>query len=540
MPLSLRSRQQKMYDPGSIQGSILIACAGMYTVGSLPHPARQRVERVEQMAGTWWRFPVPLVMIASLCLAPTTGLAHGVTPETDSDLSAFDDVRSNPTPFGHAGNMFGLVLVINDFDPAPSELVDPSSSLPPQPHEQAVRIDFTVTNETGAELDVETMLTIGLTGNRGSLVDITEGAWVEGNNLFTGDTLLADGDSSRLNILTAVDRRDVSSLQLLAIAHSTEYFFEITDEMAGYGIWFDLGADEPFDPKAGLDQVEDALVDAAPGPAGYGNPTVPPVKGNSGDLVFELLDYHPNATDELAASGWDESMADGYAPAMATFRITNTGNRINAPSASLIDSSGFGVEPYTAPSSMESDPGVLMPGGSLVRTFIWSVVADQPDTRVLRLMSDPGDDGAVSWMLPDAQNTTFQADSLPVLADPISESENPVSYGSTASFGNLNVTISGSGVEHGVQRYVTTLAYAGESPDGSRLVVSVHYPGLQICESAQATNSSIGMAVFAMPGASMDVSWICEGSEDVPLQIVVVDNELGSFDIGFFARHAPD
>lgn len=467
------------------------------------------------------RWLVAVVVLVSAMLPAGTGVtAQQATPASSAGGEAVTAALQNAVPLGEAGEVNGVTIVVTGFEPDASHL-DPggSGSVPPD-DATVVRIGLTLTNTSGEEVVLNRIgpdLAFAVAGNRGILRNSYYDRCEVENDLRTDETPLGAGETVDRNLCMYMYDEDIPSLQLLAFDRTSDLS---TSEQMTNGVWFDLGAAEPFDPSMTAAQAEAARAVAPDGPAGVDSPHSGVT--TTGLVVVELLEYVPDATSELTVerdSPYPDP-DDGNVYAKATLRFTNVGNTVGSNYRLLVGDSGFGWSQTYTPDGYGSAPGSLIPGGSQTVTHFWTVPANDTK-RAIVIADDTGQPAAITWMHADpAAPFSWTAPSVTLASPGSATPDAPSPLGQEFSVGDVNLTVTRDAAADTEfsYRYLVSATYAGNEASGGMWNI-VPYSG-----PAGSEESCTAIYGIFLPGASTgDVSVGCyaDGTLNSPLQFRV-------------------
>jgi hypothetical protein len=452
-------------------------------------------------------------------------------------LETVAEQRADAVSFGDSEIVGDLEIVVDAFDADASEVLNPGYAPVLYQNQRVANIEITITNSGSDVYDISSEHDFLIAGNRGVYTVLDSRRCTVENNVLDPETAQLDpGEEQTFNACGFVSTVDIESLQLWISAPISSI---AAAERYLTGRWFDLGGNESYDPDVTREQMEEALQLNAD-EAALDDPASPDDAVSAGDLIYELVDYSPDAASEFSEIRESEvSTNPGDVVILATFHITNTGDRLLAPDVLLIDESGTDALTYPVPVDLDNELGGMLPGGTMERTFMWTVDASSRSSLVLRL-SHTGDEPGVSWMLPEGSNDfTWEPAEAEVASVASDDDRSPVPTGETASLGDFNLAVNTDSTAPG---YVLNVTNASSGTDGNWIRATLESND-DVCEVTQATGTTTTISRFALPGAEFDTTFTCGDEADGILAVILADTgaseQVGYFELASLVAATP-
>jgi hypothetical protein len=460
--------------------------------------------------------------------------AQDSTPTT-TERSLTDTIiqqRSNATPQGESASVGDLVFTIDGFDDDAADALNPAYLIGIPNNQRVVNIAVTVTNDGAEDYVIATEHHMLIAGNRGFYRWLTPSECAVDANIRDPETTVVEpGEEGTFNACGIASIQDLDSLQLWVSAPLSD---TAATDVLFTGTWFDLGGSEGFEPEVTANQAQQAAsLDSVT--AELDDPTNPTDPVRAGELVLELTSFSSDATDDLSEDDLaDASIGDDQVPALATFRITNTGDRMLVADILLFDSTGISADLRIPPASFDDERGGVMPGGTMERTIMWVVDESAQSSLVFRLSSSGGPE--TSWMLTE-EDSDFAWSPIDVgLADPASTDEQaPVAHGETASVLDYNVTMTAAS-EGDAQEL--TLVNASSDPNGAPINAEL-WSGSEFCYLVLENRPYSTFSKFTLPGTEMPFGLVCSEDAGGVVEVRLTDTD-STVHVGYFSLLAGD
>jgi|GEM_PF-2611585 len=302
-------------------------------------------------------------------------------------------------PLGEQGTIGDFSFVVESFDPDASDMLNPAGP-GIAPETQLVDIAVSITNN-GANASPFPLLSYLAAGNRGVLETVAKYGVCQVKDSFWdffSSTWLESGQTMTFHLCSPVPVQDIPSLRLA---------LQDLGGMAGGTLtWFDLGNGADVDPQVAVDQAADAMASIDQEQPPFDDPAEREAVISTGTLAGRVLDYQPDATDDLVAAGMNAPV-EGLLLAQVELQVINISDRVVNPVVELVGENGVGYESvHDLPVALEKDAWsiALMPGGQADMLLVFPVNADDDGNRLLYLGESPdtpeGLDATGAWLNP--------------------------------------------------------------------------------------------------------------------------------------------
>jgi hypothetical protein len=352
---------------------------------------------------------------------------------------ASNAVVQDAIPLGESGTIGEFSLVVDAFTPEVSDMLDPAGPGIGS-DEQLVKIDLTITND-GADSQPFPLFNYVAAGNRGVLETVAKNGvcdWRGSLWDYFGHTNIAAGNSISFFLCSPVPVEDIPALRL-----------GVQDYRVGQDapiLWFDLGNEANVDPQVAMDQAEAARNSVTVENPSFDDPGAASEVISTGNLTGELLDYQPDATDDLVDAGLGAPL-EGLSLAQVEIRITNITEDVVLPEVELVGADGVGYEPvHRIPVDVEKDAWsiALLPGGQADMVLVFPVHADDAGNRLLAIGESPstaaGLGAPLAWLNPDTTQPAFTSRASVAPGTDVDESVK-VPFGSRVSLEAMTLSI---------------------------------------------------------------------------------------------------